>query len=103
MKTVQDKGGIRIDSVRAGEVTIDAISDPTGVARLSGKMAYVDSVTGERLGYCNRTTWSDETYAKLRELLESMEDDVLRQLFGDDASPSGLTLPLDPTGGVPSL
>lgn len=92
-------GRSRIDAVQVGEVAIDALG-PT--VALSAKMAYVDSRTGERCGYCNFNAWSPATLDKLRELFESMEQDVAASLF-ENTTGSGVNPASDPMDGVPGL
>ncbi len=93
-------GSILIDGVEVGEATIDALGPSVG---LSAKLAYVNSKTGARLGFCNTSSWSPNTLTKLRELLDAMEEDVVSMLFGDAASSGGGEGAADTSGGVPGL
>lgn len=100
MKTTDAKP--LIDSIQAGEVEIDAISNPNSVI-LRGRMAFVNAGSGRRIGSMNKSSWSEETWTKLRALLDSMEQDALREVFGEAATAGG-ELPLTTTSdGAPGL
>lgn len=102
MKTARNKGGILIDSVHMGEVEIDAISDPNRII-LRGTAAYLNSETGQRFGSTTRNAWSPATLGRLQALLDSMEDDVIHDVFGESAAGGGGEVPIDTTGGIPGL
>ena len=89
-----------MDSVHAAEITIDALG-PEIV--LAVKFAYCTSSTGDRMGYGVQNRWSPETLLKLRELLDSMEGDILREIFGEAASSGGGVVVSNTIDGVPGL
>jgi hypothetical protein len=102
VKTASDVSKSVIDSVQVGEIDIDAITHPDSII-MDAKMALVDSRTGRRYGFANRSSWSPETIARLRALLESMESDALQQVFGDTASSGGPPPGSAPADGIPGL
>lgn len=69
----------RVDAVLLGELSA-ALLGP--VPTLSGQYALVDSRTGDRFGSGKVTVWGEETTRALLSLVEAMEKDLARELFG---------------------
>lgn len=73
------KGPCKITGVEIGEAAIDGFSMiEAGI--LKAKYAYV-IVDGTKVGFANRNTWSQATIKKVEELFESMERDIIRDIF----------------------
>lgn len=98
----KSEGKNRIDAVEVLEVSFDFL---TPVPRMTAKYAYMDSGSGDRLGFGNRNqAWSAETLSRLEGLVESMERDVVGSVFSGESTEGGVSGPLDPTSdGVPAL
>lgn len=94
-------GSCRINAVHVGEATFNMMgASPT----LTAKYAMADSRTGSRFGAGNRNQWSEQTMAKLLELAQSMEQDIVGELFNEGATTtSGVTPAPNATDGVPGL
>jgi len=99
MKTF--KGMNNIAGVQVCESSSDCTSDPVGIA-VSATLAIVNGESGQRFGAMHKRSWSEKTWAKLRELLEVMEEDALNDLAPGAA---GGVVPVDLTtsDGVPGL
>jgi hypothetical protein len=93
----------KINAVQAGEITINAITGLDQVLTMAVKFAYCNVESGDRYGYGNQNQWSPDTITKLRELLEAIEGDILKSVFGEAASSSGALVQVDTTDGVPGL
>lgn len=95
-------GAFKLDNVMVGEFSANLFgSDPV----LSGK--YLIMGSGEnaevRIGPGMRNMWSKKTMELLEQLSESMETDIIADLFVADAAPVVVTEE-DPTSdGVPEL
>lgn len=101
--TTKSTGRCKIDSIAVGDVVIDMFAQ-TGPG-ISAKFAYVDGQGGVRMGSGNRNSgWSPETFVRLLALVESLERDVLNDVFEEGAALSSDSAILaDATDGVPSL
>lgn len=83
MKLIE--GTCKIDSVEVGEVIIDNFANRVGV-----KYALVISGTGERAGQGTCVVgWSEETSAKLKALVESIENDLSLIMFAKSPTTDG--------------
>lgn len=102
MKTAANKGNVVIDSVMVGEASIDAITNPNSIT-LSAKYAFMQAETGRKLGWSHKNLWSEETNRKLLDLLDSMEADIVRDVFGEEATGSVGVLASTTMDGVPGL
>lgn len=91
----------RINGVSLGEVELSLL----GEARLTAKLALIDGESGTRFGAHTKVAWSAETWAKVRELVELMEQDALSTLFvgESEAQASGVAPNMPTTDGVPEL
>jgi hypothetical protein len=83
-----------IDAVDIGEVKIDFVASQLEGRAFPGmlmtsKYALMISSTGTRLGAGTRTTWSEETHVKLRELIAAMEKDICNDVFGGAPTSAG--------------
>lgn len=96
-------GQCKVDAVEVGELTFVGIGSPTAV--LSCKYALANAETGDRFGAGRRNTnWSERTMSLLQGLLESMERDILADLFERGATSGGVVEELLPTtDDIPSL
>ncbi len=102
MKTAAHKGNVTIDSVMVGEATIDAITNPDSIV-LSAKFAFAQAETGRRLGWSHKNLWSEGTNRKLLDLIESMEADILQEVFGEEAHDAGGVIASTTMDGIPGL
>jgi hypothetical protein len=93
----------KINAVQAGEITINALADPSGLLTMAVKFAYCNMDSGDRYGFGNQNQWSPETLGKLRELLDAIEGDILKTVFGETASSGRAVVQVDTTDGVPGL
>lgn len=90
------EGEIRINGVATGEVAINLLGPSVG---LSVKYALCNTLTGEKFGAGQRNqNWSDETLTKLAELVDSIERDVIQDVFVD-ASTISTVAESDPYDG----
>lgn len=97
---LKGEGQIRIDGVAVGELSVNLIS-PT--PHMAVKYAFINSATAERCGAGNRNTnWSSETLTKLGELIQSIEQDLVMELFTGGAQPSEAPPTTDSVGEDPS-
>jgi hypothetical protein len=96
-------GQCRVDAVEVGELTYVGIGSPTAV--LSCKYALSNATSGDRYGAGNRNTnWSERTLSLLQSLLDSMERDIVHDVFHEGATIGGVEDELSSTTeGVPSL
>jgi hypothetical protein len=80
---LKGEGLIRIDGLAVGEVSVNLLSPDIHMAV---KYAFVNSLTAERFGSGNRNTdWSSETIQKLAELIQAIEQDLVRTMFSGGA------------------
>lgn len=84
MKT--SPGKCRIDGVALGEINAVLIGQP---AQVSAKYALVHSSSGSTCGSGTMRDWSPGTMSKFRDLISSMEDDILNMLFESAGGASG--------------
>ena len=93
-------GRPKIDGVRVGEVEADfLIPLPT----ISVKFAYENSETGRTCGFGYHSTWSEETMQKMRELISSMETDIINAMFEGGAVGTHSPVQEPPAEGITSL
>jgi hypothetical protein len=95
-------GTCKVDGVTLGEVSINLLGHSI---ELSTKYVLCNSETGDRFGAGNRNTnWSADTIEKLRALVDSMERDIVRDLFTDGATIGSVEDVVQlPPDGVPGL
>jgi len=100
---IKAEGLSKINAVEVGELEYVAIGPPTPV--LTVKFAYANAESGDRYGYSNRNSgWSGETLEKLAALVQSVESDIIKNMFEDGATTSSVTPQADTAvDGVPSL
>jgi hypothetical protein len=83
MKLVE--GLCKIDSIEIGEVIIDNFNSRVGV-----KYALTISGTGARTGQGTCVAgWSEETSARIKSLLESVENDLAMTMFTQGPTTDG--------------
>jgi hypothetical protein len=99
----KSEGRCKIDAVEVGELDFKGLGPQPPV--LSVRYAYANSRTGDRFGSSNRNQgWSEKTLGLLSQLVESIEQDVARDLFNDSATiSSGDVGGFSPTDSIPSL
>lgn len=99
----EGSGDCRIDGVDVGRLEVQLLGLPAPV--MSVTYALVNTKSGDKFGSGNRNTlWSDETYERLRALLESIEADVCGSVFeGGATAGGGVLATVDATDSVPSL
>jgi len=97
-------GQCRIDGVQIGEVGIQ-VDPSTASVLLSSKFAYVNTETQIRYGFGHKSVeWSEETTKRLVDLLESMGQDISRDMFGDGETVGSGSVEADSTtDGVPGF
>lgn len=84
---VVSDGKCRIDGVAIGELQVNTLGSG---ATITAKYAMCESSTGSRFGAGTRSLgWSDDTLARLRDLLDSMERDICRELFSGGTTAGG--------------
>jgi hypothetical protein len=71
----------KFDHVAVGSFTADFFAGPSPV--MKAKAAFADSKTGCTYGWTSNETWSPHTLEKLRELRQSMEEDLAVIHFED--------------------
>lgn len=98
MRTTQLKANI--DSVNIAEADVKVLGDEVV---LVGRYTMHDSRTGGRFGLGNRNVWSPGTITLLRQLLDSMEDDIMAATFEGYAAGGGEGPVTTTSPGVPSL
>lgn len=77
-------GTCKVDGVSLGEISINLLGHSI---EMSTKYGLCNSESGDRFGAGNRNTnWSSDTIEKLRALVDSMERDIVRDLFTDGAT-----------------
>ena len=88
MPTSSD-GVCRIDGVLLGELKLNLLVEQRAV--LEAVYALVNTKTGSRYGRGTRNAnWSAETLAKVSELVQAIERDILSDVFeGGTTSPGG--------------
>lgn len=99
---VKSDGKCKIDGVEIGDVRLHMFgTSPT----LYAKYAFSNTNSGSRFGSGRRTqNWSESTWAKVRELLQSMEQDIVSELFEGEATTGSVEEKAPPTtDDVPSL
>lgn len=97
-------GKCKVDAIEVGELSYIGIGSPTSL--LSCKYAFANAETGQRFGAGNRNTdWSERTLGLLQSLLESMEQDILRDVFDEGVTTSGgiESELVPPADGIPTL
>jgi hypothetical protein len=103
VKTVQNDGPCRIDSVFIGEVTIDALQPSVQVV---AKYGLANEESGDRFGSGNRNVWGPKTLELVQQLLDSMESDILSTMFKgyqEEATTGGVDQEITTSGGVPGF
>ena len=91
----------KIDGVMVGEVELNLLGH---TAVMNAKYALVNSNTGDRMGLGHRNVWSEATVLKVKEMIESMEKDICKDIFTGGATIGSVVEPIDDTtDGVPGL
>lgn len=78
-------GTLNADGLSIGRITIDLLQQNPKVTALA---ALINTKTGKTLAWSEGEggMWSNSTMAKLRELRESMEEDLAKALFSEYTS-----------------
>ena len=76
------QGTLNTDALSVARITVDLLQQQPKVDALA---ALINTKTGKTLAWANAEggMWSNATLAKLRELRESMEDDMAKALFSE--------------------
>jgi hypothetical protein len=90
------KGKLKADGVAVASLDINFLQQPS---HLTAKAAVVDESTGSTVAWvqCPTGWWSNDTLAKLQDLVSSMEGDLAERLFERRA-----VSPLDATPEQPA-
>jgi hypothetical protein len=102
--TTKSESRCRIDSVEAGELSVIALGLPA--PQLAVKYALSNSESGNRFGAGHvNGGWSDRTMELTRELLASVEADLLSMVFEGDGTTtsSGIVSELARPDELPSF
>ncbi len=99
--TTRGIGRCLIDAVEVGEISIDLFkAEPV----IQAKYAYVAHDEDRRMGFGNKNTgWSSETFSRLKELIESMEQDICHRVFAPGGTADGAITDIEPVDDVPAL
>jgi hypothetical protein len=82
------KGPCLIDGVSIKEIKAESF-ETLGI--LNCKFAYIISASGGTCGYGTWQMWSDGTVQKYKDLVESMEKDIVKSLFEADPTISSVS------------
>lgn len=79
------RGTPNADALNIAQIEVDYLQNPVKVRALA---ALVNEGTGATVAWTEGSggVWSQETLTKLRELIESMENDLANKVFLDGAS-----------------
>jgi hypothetical protein len=101
MTMTRSDGKCRVDGVEVGEVRIHMFGTPS----LFGKYALTESGSGSRFGAGRRNQqWSEATWTKAKDLIESMERDIAKDVFEESSTTDSMhDAPATIVDEIPSL